>query len=222
MRPMLLVLLAAVALVAEDRSVLFIGNSLTMRNNLPKMVFQLARDGHQGEVVCAGELVGGATLEKHWRDGKALEKIRSRRWTWVVLQEQSTGTIDRPAAFVANARLFIEAIRAQGAQPVLYLTWARLGEMPTQATISAAYRTLATETGALVVPAGEAFQAYRTAHGDESLFVDNRHPTPAGTYLAACSFYAVLFGTDPAGLPGDPAAGDSQELQRLAWAAARR
>ncbi len=31
--------------------------------------------------------------------------------------------------------------------------------------------------------------------------VDNSHPTPAGTYLAASVFYAVLFKCDPSGLP---------------------
>lgn len=222
MRSLLLLALVLVVSAAERQSALFIGNSLTMYNSLPKVVAQLARAGGQGDLLCAGELVGGATLEKHWKDGKALAKLQSQPWTWVVLQEQSTGTLDKPESFATHARLFIDAIKAQHATPVLYLTWARLGEMETQERITAAYRGLAAETGALVVPAGLAFKAYREAHGDGSLFIDNRHPKPPGTYLAACCFYSTLFGKDPAGLTGEPAklsAADAAELQRLAWAA---
>ncbi len=31
--------------------------------------------------------------------------------------------------------------------------------------------------------------------------MDKAHPSPAGTYLAACVFYATLFKRDPTGLP---------------------
>ena len=64
---------------------------------------------------------------------------------------------------------------------------------------------------------------------------DGSHPTPLGSYLAACVFYAVLYGRDPTGLEmldvdagtGDPAtsiavrleAEEAHFLQRMAWAA---
>jgi hypothetical protein len=228
MRHMLIAVLvcfASAGLAAEERSILFIGNSLTMYNNLPQMFADLAKAGGQGDILTDGQLVGGASLEKHWKDGKALAKLRSRAWTWVVLQEQSTTTFKEPGSFTAHARLFIDAITAQKAKPVLYLTWAREGEMDTQERITAAYTTMGKDTGALVVPAGLAFKAYRDAHGDGSLFVDNRHPKAPGTYLAACCFYGALLGKDPAGLPGDAAklSGDAAgELQCLAWEVVKR
>lgn len=220
-----LVCLLSVGLAAEERSVLFIGNSLTICNKLPQMFAGLAKAGGHGDIITDGELIGGASLQKHWKDGKALAKLRSRAWTWVVLQEQSTATFKDPEAFTTHVRLFCEAITAAKATPVLYLTWARLGEMDTQERITAAYRTMGQETGALVVPAGLAFKAYRETHGDASLFVDNRHPKPIGTYLVACCFYGALLGKDPAGLPGDLAKlgpDAASELQRLAWAEAKR
>ena len=55
---------------------------------------------------------------------------------------------------------------------------------------------------------------------DLELYVtDKRHPSLAGTYLAACTVYASLFGKSPvgnaytAGLPADVAA----HLQQVAW-----
>lgn len=221
---LLLAILVAAGFAAEPRSLLFIGNSLTIYNKLPEMVARLAAAGGEGELVIDRQLAGGASLEKHWKDGKALAKLESRAWTWVVIQGQSTETQQQPASFATHAKLFIDAIVARGAKPVLYLTWARRGELDAQERIDAAYRKAAAEAGALVVPAGPAFKAYRAEHGDASLFVDNRHPTPAGSYLAACCFYGTLFGRSPVGLPGDAARLDpavAAELQGLAWAAGR-
>lgn len=217
-----LVLLAAALLGGEGRSILFIGNSLTFRNDLPRMLAGLAAAGGEGGLEVDGVLVGGADLARHWRDGTALARIRSRPWTWVVLQEQSAATYAKAESFSTHARLFLAAIAERQAQPVLYLTWARTGEPERQDAITAAYRALAAESGALLAPAGEAFRAWRGLRGEGALFVDNRHPTPLGTYLAACCFYRALFGRDPSGLPGDAAgldAATAAEAQRIAGAA---
>jgi hypothetical protein len=73
--------------------VLFIGNSLTYVNDLPKMTVELAKAGGQRPLLYERETPGGCTLEKHWKDGKALAKIQSRKWDYVVLQEYSTGPL---------------------------------------------------------------------------------------------------------------------------------
>lgn len=225
MRHLLLLLISFASIhltAAEQRSILFIGNSLTYYNDLPNLVAALAAAGGEGQLEAERVVVGGADLEKHWTDGKALQRIQARPWTWVVLQEQSTATYKKADVFDTYARRFLAAITASGAKPVLYMTWARRDEVAQQDAISTAYRTLAAESGALLVPAGEAFRAWRATRGEEALFRDNRHPTPLGSYLAACCFYGVLFGRDPAGLPGDAASLDAAgaaELQRLAWAA---
>ena len=221
MHPMLLLPLLpfTCAAAVESASVLFIGNSLTFTNDLPQMLAGLASSGGLGEIAYASEVVGGASLKQHWLAGKAMNKLQSRRWTWVVIQEVSDGTVRHPDDFATYGRLFIDAVKANGSRPVLYQTWAKLGEMDTQVRITAAYHALGVATGAQIVPAGLAFAGYRATHGDGSLFTDNRHPTPAGTYLAACCFYQALFGKDPLGLPGEAARLDdssARDLQRIA------
>ncbi len=51
---------------------------------------------------------------------------------------------------------------------------------------------------------------------------DQSHPTPAGSYLAACVFLAVLFGENPVGISGAVPGLDESDvsaLQRTAWQA---
>src|SRR5262245_9941274 len=75
--------------------VLFIGNSFTYVNDLPRMVAELAKAGKQRPFHYDQETPGGYTLEQHWKNGKALAKIQSRQWDFVVLQDQSQAAVLR-------------------------------------------------------------------------------------------------------------------------------
>ena len=57
--------------------VLMIGNSYTYFNNLPKMFEQVAlADQPPRRVQCEMIVKGGATLQEHWDEGKAVQAIR--------------------------------------------------------------------------------------------------------------------------------------------------
>lgn len=202
--------------------VLFIGNSLTYTNNLPAMIAALAKAGGQPTLEYETEVPGGCTLEKHWKDGKALKKIQAQAWGFVVLQDNSTQPVKNPQSLATYGKQFAEEIAKQKAQPAWYMTWAWVGQAETQAAITKAYRDLATANGGVLIPAGVAFEACRKAHPERTMVTDTRHPDLAGTYLIACVFYAALYQANPVGLPGTPAKLDAErtrELQEAAWAA---
>lgn len=199
---------------------LFIGNSFTARNDLPGRLAKLAAErGHRvtHDLISAG----GASLRAHWNKGSALEAIGKGRYDHVVLQEQSTLPIRNARRFHENVRLFIEPIRASGATPVLYLTWARKNAPATQRALTDAYTAIADETGALLVPVGIAWAAYLAGHARPLLHdKDLSHPSPAGTYLAACVFFAALFHASPVGLGCDVAGvsgAEARAMQQVAW-----
>lgn len=207
-----------------ERNVLFIGNSFTARNDLPGLIEGLAaargkRLRHR--LISAG----GASLRTHWNAGEALAAIRAGSYDAVVLQEQSTLPVKNAARMYENVRLFDEAIRAAGAQTVLYMTWARRNAPDAQQAITDAYLGIGRELGAAIVPVGLAWQAVLRDHNKPVLHDrDQSHPTPAGSYLAACAFLAVLFGESPVGIDDDVAGADAAErvlLQRAAWEACR-
>jgi hypothetical protein len=204
----------------ESLKVLFIGNSLTYTNDLPKMIADLAKAGGQGIFQYETEVPGGCTLEKHWKDGKALAKIKSKAWDYVVLQDNSTQPLKDPKALATYGKMFADVIAEQKSKTAIYMTWAWTGQFDTQPTITKAYQDLATSTGSVLIPAGVAFDACRRAHPDRSMVTDTRHPDLAGTYLIACVFYSVWYHVSPVGLPGTPAKLDAErarELQEAAW-----
>jgi len=72
----------------------------------------------------------------------------------------------------------------------------------------------------LVIPAGLAFARSIVKRPDLELYQsDKRHPSLAGTYLAALTTFAALYGKSPEGIQYD--AGLPKEtarfLQQIAW-----
>jgi len=192
--------------------VLFIGNSYIFVNNLPGLLIELS--AHEAKRVDAEMVVaGGATLSMLWAEGNALTAIQRTKFDYVVLQEQSTlgsGTVingiaqlGNPGPFWHYVRLFDAAIRKAGAKTVLYMTWARQNAPQTQSLLTNAYMTIATELHDIVAPVGLAWQDVLKRKPGFPLFdTDGSHPDTAGSYLAACVFYATLYQKTPIGLPG--------------------
>ena len=192
---------------------LFIGNSFTARNNLPGLLAELALDpaGGTGRRI-EHRLIqrGGASLRMHLNKGDAAIAMRDEQYDYVVLQEQSTLPIKNPTRMHESVREFDALIRAAGARTVLYMTWSRLeATADAQQRIADAYTSIGKEIDAIVVPAGLAWRAFLAKHKTPVLHdADKSHPTLAGSYLAACTFHATLFGDSP---PGEPPAAERIE-----------
>ncbi|MGH7863992.1 MAG: DUF4886 domain-containing protein [Candidatus Binataceae bacterium] len=211
--------------LATSLKVLFIGNSFTARNNVPELIAQLA-DARGRQLQHQLIQAGGASLRMHWNKGDAQKAIQETRYDYVALQEQSTLPVKNALRFHESVRLFDEVIKASWAKTALYLTWARQNAPETQAAITNAYTAIGAELGATIVPAGIAWQNFLRQHNHPALHdKDQSHPTLAGSYLAACVFFAVLFGESPAGIASDLKGLTQAEvelLQKTAWATVQK
>jgi hypothetical protein len=148
----------------------------------------------------------------------------SESWDVVVLQGHSLGPIDNDTSelFRDAARDFAAQIRDSGARPVFFMTWAYKSRPEMTATLDAVYTGIAEELDVQVVPVGLAFATVREERDDiELISSDDKHPRRAGTYLAACTFYAALHGKSPEGLDYDAGLDEdvAAYLQRAAWLA---
>ena len=113
-----------------------------------------------------------------------------------------------------------ETARRHGAEPVFFMSWAYADKPGMTAQLAEAYTVAANDNNALVIPAGLAFARVVAERPDLELYQpDKRHPTLAGSYLAASTAYASLYGRSPeengftAGLDADAA----RYLRAAAW-----
>ncbi|AUB39975.1 Lysophospholipase L1 or related esterase [Nostoc flagelliforme CCNUN1] len=205
--------------------VLFIGNSYTYVNDLPWLTQQLAESAKETRTLeTEMVVVGGATLKSHWKGGKALKLLKAKRWDYVVLQEQSTLPITNPKEMYKYASLFDAEIKRVNSQTVFYLTWAKQNQPETQQILTDSYMTIAKELKAKVAPVGIAWQKVQKANPKLNLYSpDESHPSPIGSYIAACVFYTIFYQNTAVGLSrriyssqfSTPQEGNRLELESL-------
>ena len=199
----------------QARKILFVGNSLTFVNQLPMVLAALVFDSQTATELRIGEAVkGGATLEEMYEHTDAAETIKtSGPWTDIVLQEQSD--VMAPEKTYEYAVAFSGLARQARARTIIFETWAHTDKQFDQPRIKQVSEEAARRSGGTLVLAGEAFDLCRRQHPEIALYGDDRHPSQAGTYLAACLFYSKIFGRSPVGLPNDLTLTDQKTNEKL-------
>ena len=197
--------------------VLFVGNSHTHLNSMPAMIAELAAATPGARpFFFKMEAPGGATFGDHLKAGRVTKLLAEQVFDYVVLQEQqqmpSYGRQQRQDQFEAPAGTLDVMIRAAGAKTWLFLTHARRdGDRDNrpddtytqmQARLRDGYRDLARAIGAPIVPVGLVWERVVRTDPDLSLWApDGYHPSPLGSYLAACVFYKAFYDRSPEGNP---------------------
>ena len=225
---------------AQQTSVLFIGNSYIYTADLPGTLKSLALAGGDS-IYHESSTPGGYTFEQHATNSTTLNKITSRNWDFVVLQQQSQMPAFSPSQVAWQTYPFAEALvnsiksNYECSEPLFFMTWGRrdgdqsncAGYPPLctfegmNARLRQSYIEMASDNNATVAPCGAAWHQMSV---DNSTFWsglyagDGSHPSAWGTYLNACVFYATIFRKSPVGIPFYSSIGqqDAEDLQQLA------
>ena len=163
----------------DDRviSVLFLGNSLTYFNDMPRMTAQLGAREERPLLVDSVTL-GGASLEDLWFRTDAIKRIWQSHWDYVIIQERGgRAAMDRGQLFHKYLGMFASAAHMSGAKPVLFMTWYPGNE--------AFFRAAARRAGTLLLPVG--------LHWEQQFDLDGTHPNVAGSRMIACSVYSMIY-----------------------------
>lgn len=198
---------------SNPERVLFVGNSYYYYNNsLHNHVSNLvkAADPTLGaKLQFKSATIGGSALHQH-NIAHLTEPGRigvSKPFQWVVMQGGSGEplSVARREVFRKTAASHAELVKARGGQVALYMThvYVKPHKQQKATNIQATeslYVEVGNEIGALVIPVGLAFEeAYRRDPDLKLHHPDGTHPSLLGTYLAACTTYAVLYAQTPVG-----------------------
>jgi hypothetical protein len=223
MRKLLLVLILFTTTLNAQERVLFIGNSYTAANSLPTMVAAVASSANQN-LACSQQTLGGATLYQHSQSNATYTKLASQSWDYVVLQAQSQEPSFPYSQFswqtLPYAIQLVDSIRsiAPCAQPVFFRTWGRengdqanCAVFPPLCTYEGMdsilhrhYSLMADTTDAYLSPVGSVWKHIRDTDSTINLYTsDGSHPSLAGTYAAACTFFTMITRMDPNSITDD-------------------
>lgn len=230
-----LLLFCSVKVLAQDStSILFIGNSYTYFNNMPEILSEIAQS-FGSTVFHNSQTPGGTTFSGHAGNIATYTAMNSEDWEYVVLQGQSQEP-SFPYGQVNSQTLPFAVQLADSAQSIstcsqamFFMTWGRQNGDPQWDSINTfdkmnerlklAYLRFADSSNASVSPVGVVWKYVRDNHPSINLYTgDGSHPSYAGSYLAACTFYASVFHSSPVGSTfiGSLSASDALLLQEAA------
>lgn len=113
---------------ATTTNVLFIGNSYTHMNNMPKIFEKIARS--KGKDVYADSIaVSGSTLKAHAGRESTYKKLKTRKWDYVVIQGFSLELAQDPDTIRKNTIPYVQQIldslfkTSPCANVYFYMTW---------------------------------------------------------------------------------------------------
>ncbi len=215
--------------------ILFIGNSLTYVNDLPGMFRELSHVAGK-EFFVDEKTIGGAKLELLSENQGVLNKIREKKWDYIILQSDDiTAFPDMYHIEIATLNRFKNIIYANNptTRILYFMVWGlqdgvTLREVNGEMVYYSYWKYMekiytgtvhiAKETELQIAPVGWVWYELLKNKPETILFAaDKAHPALRGSYIGACVFYAVIFGESAEGLAyySDIPAAEATYLQAL-------
>ncbi len=200
--------------IDAPKQLLFVGNSYlyygdSLHNHVSRMA-QAADKENAKSYTYKSATISGAYLSHHNIDSylKPGALGLKKHFDVVILQGHSTSqtTPEKHQKFAETVKEFNQKIKATGAKTALFMTWAYTEKHkkynPDMLEMNRkGYLEAGNDIDALVIPVGLAFEAaYKKKPGIKlQKDYDGSHPDLIGTYLAACTTYAAVYGKSPIG-----------------------
>ena len=172
----------------------------------------------RGKNVFADTLaVSGSSLQGHTLRENSYKKIKTRQWDYVFIQGYSR-ELSRDSATISiqtlpYAKQLIDSIKKYNSctRIYYYMTWGYADgfkdSIPDdsytlmQERIQKGYLQLSETSGNYpVAPVGMVWKQMRELYPELNLYApDNAHPSPYGSYVAACTFFTSVYRESPLG-----------------------
>jgi hypothetical protein len=192
----------------SSTSYLFIGNSFTYFNDMPKMFDAIATNAGKN-VYVKSNTKGGANFEEHSQRPSVFTSINSHKWDNVILQGYSREFIHSAAhvdsATIPHLNKILDSIYANNpcTNVYFYMTWgyekgfgaydytAKFEGMAD--TIHGGYMRIADHYQLPVVPVGKVWKRVKMGSRANLYIHDKFHPSKKGSYLAAATFFSAFY-----------------------------
>jgi hypothetical protein len=203
----------SVSFATDKKNILFIGNSYTHYNNMPKIFDQLASSkGYDLHVEMFAK--SSHTCKMHSERKDLYEKIGSKKWDYVVFQGFSRELFHRPAhldtSFLPYFNRIIDSIYSNYSctNVLLYQTWGykngyeidsnQVTYQEMSDRIAMGYQYVSDKYALPIVPVGQVWETVKTNNPSINLYTeDNQHPSLYGSYLVACTFFTAILKSSP-------------------------
>ena len=168
-----------------DYRILFIGNSLTSTNNLPRIVKE--RYAELGIIISTRTIAPpGYGLEDHWNVGTIQLLINSNYYDYVIIQQGPSSQEYGRESLIEYGGRIAELCNNNDTKLAFLMVWPSITYYHTFDGVITNYSDAATLSNAILIPVGRNWKYYIDQTGDYSYYgSDNFHPSIKGSEKAA-------------------------------------
>ncbi|WP_299110968.1 SGNH/GDSL hydrolase family protein [uncultured Winogradskyella sp.] len=180
---------------AKERSstILFIGNSLTYTNDLPKLVKVIAKEKGVRVTTTMIALPNYALID-HWNDGTIQKEIRSKQYDFVIVQQGPSSQAFGKEILVNYGKKYSNLCEENSAQLCYFMVWPSLTYYNTFDGVIKNHREAARINNAMLLPVGEIWKTHFDATENFDYYSnDGFHPSLKGSRVAAEIIVDYLF-----------------------------
>ncbi len=174
-------------------SILFIGNSLTYSNNLPKLVKTQAREENIAIKTKMIAFPNYAILD-HWNDKMVQEEITSKEYDYIVIQQGPSSQAFGREILLDYGKKYSILCKNSNAKLCLFMVWPSLTYYKTFDNVIKNHREAAKLNDAILLPVGEVWKShFDTTQNFDYYSSDGFHPSLKGSKVAAKVIIEYLF-----------------------------
>lgn len=174
-------------------SLLFVGNSLTYSNNLPKLV---AEEAKNKEIIITTTMLAkpNYAIVDHWADREVQRLIKTKKYDFVIIQQGPSSQADGREMLLKGGKKYNDLCNANGAKLAYFMVWPSRVYYHTFDGVIKNYTDAAIKNKAILCPVGKIWKQYFDKTNDFSYYSpDQFHPSLSGSQVAAKVIVASLF-----------------------------
>lgn len=204
MKKLLLIFFAAVtvytASYGQDQvdqkstfSILFVGNSLTYTNDLPKLVKNSAlAKGIALKVKMLAQ--PNYAIVDHWNEGKVQKLIKSKKYDYVIIQQGPSSQSEGRRMLIDDGKSYKELCDSSGSQLCYFMVWPSVSRNYTFDNVIKNHKDAASINNSILLPVGQAWKAHIDSSKSFDFYgPDGFHPSLKGSLATAELIVGYLF-----------------------------
>lgn len=192
----------------HEYSILFVGNSLTYSNNLPRLVKKSAR--HEGiEIKTKMVAHPNYALEDHLNEGRVQRLINKDEYNFVIVQQGPSSQNNGRNMLIESGQKFSKLCAERGAELCYFMVWPSMSYYHTFEDVIMNYKDAAAINNAILIPVGQIWKTYIDSTENYHYYsADGFHPSVLGSEVAANTILKYLLKNNEGEKPMPPVKSD--------------
>lgn len=181
------------SLAQATQKILFVGNSLTYTNDLPRLV-QKCAIRLDIDVATTTITKPNYALIDHWKEGHVQREISKEKYNYIIMQQGPSSQPYGRKSLIEYAKKLKKLCEKHGSKLAIFMVWPSRSYFHTFDGVIESHKLASEATDAILCPVGEKWKAHFDSTNNFDYYgSDGFHPSEKGSSKAAEIIVETLF-----------------------------